>query len=138
VHVPATAQQRRARRDQAHHHGEGEDHDQSRVERTGDEVREEPRTGDLAGLRGRQLGQRLRAEQPLHRAGRRHLRGMRRAGSFEFTVLIDKLPEPEAAQLIAALPAPRHLLELAEDAKTTVRAPARPANTARRGTTLTR
>jgi DNA-binding MarR family transcriptional regulator len=51
-------------------------------------------------------------------AGRQHRRAMRRAGSSEFTILIDKLPEPEAAQLAAALPALRHLLELAEDAKT--------------------
>jgi DNA-binding MarR family transcriptional regulator len=72
------------------------------------------------------------------RAGRQHLRGRRRAGSVEFAVLIDKLPEPEAVQLAAALPALRHLLELAEDAKTAVPAPARPASTARRGTTLTR
>jgi DNA-binding MarR family transcriptional regulator len=71
-------------------------------------------------------------------AGRRHVRAMRRAGSFEFTVLIDKLPEPEAAQLAAALPALRHLLELAEDAKTTARAPARTVNTARHSTTQTR
>jgi DNA-binding MarR family transcriptional regulator len=62
------------------------------------------------------------------RAGRQYRRSMRRAGAFELTALIDKLPEPEAAQLAAALPALRHLLDLAEDAKTA----------SRRGTTLTR
>jgi DNA-binding MarR family transcriptional regulator len=50
-------------------------------------------------------------------AGRAYLRGIRRSGSSAFSVLIDKLPEPEAAQLAAALPALRHLLELAEGAK---------------------
>jgi DNA-binding MarR family transcriptional regulator len=72
------------------------------------------------------------------RAGRQHTRAMRRAGSSEFTVLIDKLPEPEAAQLAAALPALRHLLELAEDAKTAARRTAGPASIGRRSTTLTR
>jgi DNA-binding MarR family transcriptional regulator len=68
-------------------------------------------------------------------AGRRYRRAMRRAGASEFAVLIDKLPEPEAARLAAALPALRNLLDLAEDAKTAPRRAARPASTARRGTT---
>jgi DNA-binding MarR family transcriptional regulator len=57
------------------------------------------------------------------RPGRQYLRTMRRAGASVFTVLIDKLPEPEATQLAAALPAFRHLLDLAEDAKTAIGEP---------------
>jgi DNA-binding MarR family transcriptional regulator len=48
-------------------------------------------------------------------AGSRHLRSMRAASAAGFTAMIDRLPEPEVAQLAAALPALRHLLELAED-----------------------
>ena len=48
-------------------------------------------------------------------AGRRHLRAMRRAGASVFTVLIDKLTEQEAAALSDAMPALRHLLDLAAE-----------------------
>jgi DNA-binding MarR family transcriptional regulator len=47
------------------------------------------------------------------RAGRRRLRTMRRAGASAFTTLIDKLTEQEVAAVGSALPALRHLLELA-------------------------
>src|SRR5882757_11078895 len=47
------------------------------------------------------------------RAGKQYLRSMRRAGASVFTALIDKLAEEDVAALIAALPALRHLLELA-------------------------
>jgi DNA-binding MarR family transcriptional regulator/nucleotide-binding universal stress UspA family protein len=46
-------------------------------------------------------------------AGRRHLATVRSAGASEFTALIDKLTDQEAAALRAALPALRRLLELA-------------------------
>jgi DNA-binding MarR family transcriptional regulator len=49
------------------------------------------------------------------RAGRQQLRTMRRAGASAFTTLIDKLTEPEVAAVSSALPALRHLLELAAD-----------------------
>ena len=48
------------------------------------------------------------------RAGKQYLRSMRRAGASVFTALIDKLPEEDVAALSAALPALRHLLDLAE------------------------
>ena len=51
----------------------------------------------------------------ISQAGRNHLRAMRRSGASVFTVLIDKLPERELAALSAALPALRHLLELAAE-----------------------
>ena len=51
----------------------------------------------------------------ISQAGRRHLWSVRRAGASVFTVLIDKLPEQEAAALSAALPALRRLLELAAE-----------------------
>ncbi len=50
------------------------------------------------------------------RVGRHRLRTMRRAGASAFTTLIDKLTEPEVAAISAALPAMRHLLELAGEA----------------------
>jgi DNA-binding MarR family transcriptional regulator len=46
------------------------------------------------------------------RAGRGHLRSMRRAGAAALTALIDKLPDGEAEALHRALPAINHLLEL--------------------------
>jgi DNA-binding MarR family transcriptional regulator len=46
-------------------------------------------------------------------AGKQYRRSMRRAGASVFTALIDKLAEDDVAALIAALPALRHLLELA-------------------------
>jgi DNA-binding MarR family transcriptional regulator len=51
----------------------------------------------------------------ISQAGRRHLWSMRRAGASVFTVLIDKLPEQEAAVLGGALPALRRLPELAAE-----------------------
>jgi DNA-binding MarR family transcriptional regulator len=60
-------------------------------------------------------------------AGRQQLRTMRGVGTSAFTVLIDKLAEPEATQLAAALPALRRLLDLAEETKTTTEPPARRA-----------
>jgi DNA-binding MarR family transcriptional regulator len=48
------------------------------------------------------------------RTGRNHLRTMRRVGASVFTTLLDKLTEHEVASLEAALPALRHLLDLAE------------------------
>jgi DNA-binding MarR family transcriptional regulator len=48
------------------------------------------------------------------RAGRQHLRTMRRVGASVFTTLIDKLTEHELAALEAALPALHHLLDLAD------------------------
>jgi DNA-binding MarR family transcriptional regulator len=45
--------------------------------------------------------------------GRRQVRAMRRATGSVLTTLIDQLTEPEAATLRAALPALRHLVELA-------------------------
>jgi DNA-binding MarR family transcriptional regulator len=46
--------------------------------------------------------------------GRSHLTASRQAGVSVFTTLIDKLPEQEAAVLRAAVPALRHLLQLAD------------------------
>jgi DNA-binding MarR family transcriptional regulator len=57
------------------------------------------------------------------RGGRQHLRAMRSVGTSAFTVLIDKLPTPEATRLAAALPALRHLLDLAEEQKSTTPEP---------------
>ena len=48
-------------------------------------------------------------------AGRQHLRAIRRVGAAALTGLIDKLDEPEAAALDAALPALRRLTELAAE-----------------------
>ncbi len=48
------------------------------------------------------------------RAGRQHLRTMRRVGASALTTLVDKLTEHEVVSLEAALPALRHLLDLAE------------------------
>ena len=50
----------------------------------------------------------------LTRTGRRQLTASRRAGASVFTVLIDKLPEQDAAALTAAVPALRRLLQLAD------------------------
>jgi DNA-binding MarR family transcriptional regulator len=47
--------------------------------------------------------------------GRRQLRGMRRASASVITTLIDKLTETEMATLSAALPALRHLEEVATE-----------------------
>jgi DNA-binding MarR family transcriptional regulator len=52
------------------------------------------------------------------RAGTEYLRSMRCAGASVFTALIDKLGEEEVAALRAALPALRHLLDLAEEGET--------------------
>jgi DNA-binding MarR family transcriptional regulator len=52
------------------------------------------------------------------RAGQEYLRSMRRAGASVFTALIDKLPPEEVAALSAALPALRHLLDLAAEGET--------------------
>jgi DNA-binding MarR family transcriptional regulator len=51
------------------------------------------------------------------RAGRQHLRAMRRAGASVLTGLIDKLGEDEAAALNAALPALLRLAELATESQ---------------------
>ena len=48
------------------------------------------------------------------RAGRQHLRTMRRVGASAFATLIDKLSDDEVASLEVALPALRHLLDFAE------------------------
>jgi DNA-binding MarR family transcriptional regulator len=48
------------------------------------------------------------------RVGRQYLRMMRRVGASTFTTLIDKLTEQELGSLRNALPALRHLLDLAE------------------------
>jgi DNA-binding MarR family transcriptional regulator len=45
-------------------------------------------------------------------AGRKYLRGIRRAGAATLTALIDKLPDDEAEALHRALPAINHLVEL--------------------------
>ena len=47
------------------------------------------------------------------RAGTQYLRSMRCAGASAFTALVDKLGEEDVAALRAALPALRHLLDLA-------------------------
>jgi len=52
------------------------------------------------------------------RAGTQYLRSMRCAGASVFTALIDKLGEDEVAALHAALPALRHLLDLAGEGET--------------------
>ncbi len=49
------------------------------------------------------------------RAGRQHLRAMRRAGASALTGLIDKLDEQDAGVLTAALPALLRLIELAAE-----------------------
>ena len=49
------------------------------------------------------------------RAGKQYLRSMRRAGASVFTALIDKLADEDVAALSAALPALRHLLDLAAE-----------------------
>jgi DNA-binding MarR family transcriptional regulator len=51
------------------------------------------------------------------RAGRQHLRAMRRAGASVLTALIDKLGNDEAAALNAALPALLRLVELAAESQ---------------------
>jgi DNA-binding MarR family transcriptional regulator len=51
------------------------------------------------------------------RAGRQHLRAMRRAGAAMLTGLIDKLDEQDAGALEAALPALRRLTELAAESQ---------------------
>lgn len=51
------------------------------------------------------------------RAGRQHLRTMRRAGAAVLTGLIDKLDEQEAEALDAALPALLRLTELAAESQ---------------------
>lgn len=55
------------------------------------------------------------ARVAITRAGRHHLAAARRAGASVFTTLIDKLTDPEASELRAALPALRRLLELAAE-----------------------
>ena len=77
------------------------------------------------------------------RAGRQHLRTMRRAGASVFTGLIDKLTGPERAALSTALPALRQLVELAAESptashalRTHKRCPAR-ARAVRHGPALT-
>ncbi|MEA2501419.1 MAG: hypothetical protein QOD01_1530 [Actinomycetota bacterium] len=57
------------------------------------------------------------------RAGRQYLRSIRRAGASVFTALVDKLPEEDVAALNAALPALRHLLDLASEGETRVSRP---------------
>jgi DNA-binding MarR family transcriptional regulator len=52
------------------------------------------------------------------RAGRQYLRSIRRAGASVFTALVDKLPEEDVAALNAALPALRHMLDLAAEGET--------------------
>ena len=52
------------------------------------------------------------------RVGTQYLRSMRCAGASVFTALIDKLGEEEVAALRAALPALRHLLDLAGESET--------------------
>jgi len=52
------------------------------------------------------------------RAGTQYLRSMRCAAASVFTALIDKLGEEEVAALRAALPALRHLLDLAGEGET--------------------
>ena len=49
------------------------------------------------------------------RAGRQHLRAMRRAGAAMLTGLIDELDEQDAGALTAALPALLRLAELAAE-----------------------
>jgi DNA-binding MarR family transcriptional regulator len=49
------------------------------------------------------------------RAGRHHLRTMRRHGASVVTTLIEKLSAPDVRSLDAALPALRHLLELSTE-----------------------
>jgi DNA-binding MarR family transcriptional regulator len=57
------------------------------------------------------------------RAGRQHLRTMRRVGASAFTTLIDRLTDHEVALLEAALPALCHLLDLAEEGQIGPREP---------------
>ena len=52
------------------------------------------------------------------RPGQQYLRSMRRAGASVLTALIDRLPAEEVAALSAALPALRHLLDLAAEPET--------------------
>jgi DNA-binding MarR family transcriptional regulator len=63
------------------------------------------------------------------RPGRQHLRTMRRVGASGFTTLIDKLAEHEVVALEAALPALRHLLDLAEQGQIGVGATDAPRTT---------
>ena len=65
--VPLAAGQRDRRGDHRHHHGRGEDHDQPRVERAGDQPGEERLAGQLGRLVRGQLPDHVRAEQLLHR-----------------------------------------------------------------------
>lgn len=64
-----------------------------------------------------ELGDRRVVLVVISRPGRHHLRTMRRAGASVFATLIDKLPGQETAALSAALPALRHLLELAAESQ---------------------
>lgn len=54
-------------------------------------------------------------------AGAEYLRSRRRAGADSFARLIDKLPPAEAAALLAATPALRHLHQLDNEQRTAVR-----------------
>jgi DNA-binding MarR family transcriptional regulator len=63
------------------------------------------------------------------RVGRHQLRTMRRAGASAFTTLIDKLTEQEVAAVSSALPALRHLLELAGEQSGSGPSPGLPRST---------
>ena len=55
------------------------------------------------------------------RAGTQYLRSVRCAGASAFTALVDKLGEEDVAALRAALPALRHVLDLAGESETGTR-----------------
>jgi DNA-binding MarR family transcriptional regulator len=66
----------------------------------------------LAARRGDRADRRV-VNVAITAAGRQYLRTLRRAGAAVFTSLIEELPEAEASALRTALPALRHLAELA-------------------------
>jgi DNA-binding MarR family transcriptional regulator len=66
------------------------------------------------------------------RVGRKYLRTSRTVGASVFTALIDKLTEHEVGSLEAALPALRHLLDLADHGRIGVGEPKRSAQRANR------
>jgi DNA-binding MarR family transcriptional regulator len=80
-------------------------------------------------LEGRGLAERLPdpadarvVRVAITRAGRQHLRAMRRSGAEVLSGLIDKLDEPDVAALATALPTLRRLLDLAADSQDSQRA----------------
>lgn len=94
-----------------------------------EEVTQPSMTALVTQLEQRGLAERLRdpadarvVRVAITRAGRQHLRAMRRAGASVLSGLIDKLDEPDLAALTTALPTLRRLLDLAGESQESQRA----------------